>query len=136
MNEEEIQPLKKENAELKAACCQKDQRIEELEGLLTGALLRIEELERRAAKDSRTSHKPPSSDGLKHRLKSRQKKSKPSGGQPGHQGHSAAKRERRLFVPFAVIFPRCANKAAPCSRASLLSFSTSALNHSIVSFDT
>ena len=94
MTEEEIAQLKKENAELKEGCTRKDQRIEELEGLLMKALLRIDELERRAAKDSRTSHKPPSSDGLKHQLKSRQKKSKPSGGQPGHQGHALQQVER------------------------------------------
>lgn len=85
MTEEEIQQLKKEHAEL---CAQKDQRIEELEGLLMRALLRIEELERRLSKDSHNSHKPPSSDGLKHKMKPHKKKSKPSGGQPGHQGHA------------------------------------------------
>lgn len=87
MTEEEIQQLKKENADLKEALAQKERRIEELEGLLMGALLRIEELERRAGKDSHNSSKPPSSDGLKHRLKPRPKKSKSSGGQPGHEGH-------------------------------------------------
>lgn len=87
MTEEEIQQLKKENADLKEALAQKDRRIEELEGLLMRALLRIEELERRAEKDSHNSSKPPSSDGMKHTLKPRPKKSKPSGGQPGHEGH-------------------------------------------------
>jgi transposase len=88
MTEEEIQQLKKENAELKETCARQEQRIEELEGLLMRALLRIDELERRLSKDSHNSHKPPSSDGLKHRVKPRQKKNKPSGGQPGHQGHA------------------------------------------------
>lgn len=49
MTEEEIQQLRKEHADLKEALSQKEQRIEELEGLLMGALLRIEELERRAS---------------------------------------------------------------------------------------
>jgi transposase len=88
VNEEESQQLKKENAELKEALVRKDQRIEELEGLLMRALLRIDELERRLAKDSHNSSKLPSSDGLKHKPKLHQKKSKPSGGQPGHQGRA------------------------------------------------
>jgi transposase len=90
MTEEEIHQLKqeKEIAELKAACVLKDQRIEELEGLLMRALLRIDELERRLSKDSHNSHKPPSSDGLKHKVKPRSKKQRSSGGQPGHQGHA------------------------------------------------
>jgi len=67
MTEEEASQLRKENAELKAALAQKDQRIEELEGLLVSALLRIEELERRLAKDSHNSSKPPSSDGFKRK---------------------------------------------------------------------
>ncbi len=81
MTEEEIQQLRQENADLKEALAQKNQRIEEIEGLLMGALLRIEELERRAGKNSQNSSKPPSSDGLKHTLKPRAKKGKPSGGQ-------------------------------------------------------
>ena len=88
MTEEEIQQLKKEHAELKAVCGQQEQRIEELEGLLMQALLRIEELERRLSKDSHNSHKPPSSDGLKHKVKPRSKKQRSSGGQPGHQGYT------------------------------------------------
>jgi transposase len=88
VNEEESQQLKKENAELKEALVRKDQRIEELEGLLMRALLRFDELERRLSKDSHNSSKPPSSDGLKHKQKPHPKKSKPSGGQPGHQGRA------------------------------------------------
>ena len=62
--------------------------------MLTGALLRIEELERRAGKNSRNSSKPPSSDGLKHTLKPRAKKGKASGGQVGHHGHALQQVER------------------------------------------
>jgi transposase len=62
--------------------------------LLTGALLRIEELERRAGKNSRNSSKPPSSDGLKHTLKPRAKKGKAPGGQAGHHGHALLQVER------------------------------------------
>jgi len=43
MTEEEVSHLRKENTELKEALARKDQRIEELEGLLMSALLRIEE---------------------------------------------------------------------------------------------
>ncbi len=61
---------------------------------MMGALLRIEELERRAGKNSRNSSKPPSSDGLKHQVKPRPKTGKPSGGQAGHQGHALQQVEK------------------------------------------
>lgn len=88
MTEEETSHLRKENAELKEELARKNQRIEELEGLLMGALLRIEELERRLAKDSHNSSKPPSSDGFKRKGKQRLSSSKPKGGQRGHAGHA------------------------------------------------
>ncbi len=88
MTEEEASQLRKEDAELKEEVVRKQQRIEELEGLLMGALLRIEELERRLAKDSHNSHKPPSSDGFKRYRKGPETSSKPNGGQAGHQGHT------------------------------------------------
>lgn len=89
MTEEEAKNLEKAYADLKEQVAQKDRRIEELEGLLMGALLRIEELERRVAKDSRKSSKPPSSDGYGRTPgKPRSQSGKPSGGQSGHQGHS------------------------------------------------
>jgi transposase len=73
MTEEEANRLRQENAELKEALAQRDRHIEELEGRLMSALLRIEELERRLAKDSHNSSKPPSSDGLARKGKQHQK---------------------------------------------------------------
>src|SRR5260370_5656848 len=101
MTEEEATQLKQAFADLQQAfsvlkeeAAQKDRRIEELEGLLMRALLRNDELERRLAKDSHNSSKPPSSDGLKHQLKPKPKKSKPKGGQPGHQGYALHQGEK------------------------------------------
>ena len=55
-------------------------RIESLES-------RLSEVEAQLKKNSRNSHKPPSSDGFKKRTKSLRKKShRPSGGQPDHRG--------------------------------------------------
>ena len=50
---------------------------------------RVAELERRLKTDSKTSSKPPSSDGLSKKLRTkslRQKGKRKSGGQKGHQG--------------------------------------------------
>src|SRR5260370_39323910 len=90
MTEEEARQLRQELAVLKEEAAQKDRRIEELEGLLMSALLRIEELERRLAKDRHNSSKPPASDGFFRKASPRKKSGEPSGGQRGHHGHAMA----------------------------------------------
>jgi transposase len=89
MTEEAWLHLQQENAELKAALAQKEQRIQELEGVLMGALLRVEELEKRFVKDSHNSSLLPSRDhGTRKPLGKRPRSQKRSGDQPGHQGHT------------------------------------------------
>ncbi len=74
MPDEEIAALRAENAALR----------EQVQVLLA----RVQELEGRLAKDSHNSGKPPSSDGLGRKTKSRREKSgKKRGGQLGHPGH-------------------------------------------------
>jgi transposase len=79
--EERIGQLEAENSALL------EQLADELEQL-NHALERIHELEGHQAKDSHNSSKPPSSDSLRHKLRSQRRKSeKPSGAQPEHAGH-------------------------------------------------
>ena len=62
---------------------------EELSKQVTQLQARVNELEKQLAKNSRNSHKPPSSDGLKRQTKSLRKKSKrKAGGQKGHKGQT------------------------------------------------
>lgn len=82
--------LKVAYSELQEQVNQKDQRIEELEGQLLKERLRNLELEKRLAKDSHNSSKPPSSDGYKRQTKRREKSQKSRGGQAGHRGHHLA----------------------------------------------
>jgi transposase len=83
--EEELQALREENRLLKAVVAQ----LLALQEQLAQAQARIKELEERLAKDSRTSSKPPSSDGL-GRLPRRSPRpsGKRPGGQAGHPGHT------------------------------------------------
>jgi transposase len=65
-------------------------RLESQEQQIAALNARIMELENRLAKNSRNSHKPPSSDGLAKKTKKkkslRQKTARKPGGQPGHPG--------------------------------------------------
>src|SRR2546421_7801035 len=83
--EEELQALREENRTLKALVAE----LLPLKGQLAQATARIKELEDRLAQDSRTSSKPPSSDGLARLPRSSRRPSgKRPGGQAGHPGHT------------------------------------------------
>src|SRR6266702_2788284 len=83
--EEELQALREENRTLKALVAE----LLPLKEQLAQANARIKELEERLAKDSRTSSKPPSSDGLARLPRSSRRPSeRRPGGQAGHPGHT------------------------------------------------
>ncbi len=83
--EEELQALREENRTLKALVAE----LLPLQEQLAQANARIKDLEDRLAKDSRTSSKPPSSDGLARLPRSSRRPSgKLPGGQAGHAGHT------------------------------------------------
>lgn len=80
-------------------------RLEELlaksEKLLTNALKRISELERKLGLNSENSSKPPSSDGLRKKPTPKSLRivgGKPSGGQMGHKGHTLEHTEHPTFI--------------------------------------
>ena len=81
--EEELQALREENRTLKALVAE----LLPLKEQLAQANARIKDLEDRLAQDSRTSSKPPSSDGLARLPRSTRRPSgKHPGGQAGHAG--------------------------------------------------
>src|SRR6266478_7243317 len=83
--EEELQALREENRTLKALVAE----LLPLKEQLAQANARIKDLEVTLAKDSRTSSKPPSSDGLARLPRSSRRPSgKRPGGQAGHPGHT------------------------------------------------
>ena len=80
--EERIAQLEQENAELRARLAEAYQQIAQLGE-------RLQRVEGQLAKDSHTSLKPPSSDGPgRKRRHQRYRSEKPTGGQPGHAGHT------------------------------------------------
>src|SRR5260221_14002074 len=84
--EERIAHLEAENAALREQLAVARAEIQDLEGQL--------------AKDSHNSSKPPSSDGLARKTKSRRQRSgKKPGGQPGHPGHQV----RLAAIPDVVV---------------------------------
>jgi transposase len=93
--DEELQALREENRALKALVAE----LLPLQEQLAQANARIKELEDRLAQDSRTSSKPPSSDGLT-RLprRSRRPSGKRPGGQTGHPGRTLAMVEQPAEV--------------------------------------
>lgn len=90
-NEEELQALREENRILKALVAE----LLPLKEQLAQAAARIKELDDRLTKDSRTSSKPPSTDGLGRLPRSSRRPSdKRPGGQAGHAGHALVMAEQ------------------------------------------
>jgi hypothetical protein len=92
--------LKAESAALRAEC----QTLRE----------RVQTLEEQVTKNSHNSHKPPSSDGLaKPKPKSlRPKSERPTGGQPGHPGHTLRMAEK----PDRIV-PHRVERCSGCGRS-------------------
>src|SRR6266536_2855886 len=84
--------LQKALAQAREQEAQAQERIVKLQEDIIHVIERVKRLEGQAAKDSHTSHKPPSSNGFKEPVRKtqslREKSGKKSGGQPGHQGRT------------------------------------------------
>lgn len=65
-----------------------EQRINEQDAIILSQQKKIAELEERLSKNSKNSHKPPSSDGLKKKPAFSRKTNKKRGGQTGHKGNT------------------------------------------------
>lgn len=74
-------------------------RINALEEEVAKLKVEVAELRGQISKDSHNSSKPPSSDLFRRRPKSlREKSNRPSGGQPGHEGHSLKQVDNPDFI--------------------------------------
>jgi transposase len=91
-----------------------DRRIHALEHRVEELQAQVQTLQEQVAKDSHNSHKPPSSDGLaKPKPKSlRPKSERPTGGQPGHPGHTL----RMVEKPDRIV-PHRVERCSDCGRA-------------------
>jgi transposase len=91
-----------------------ERHVQDLTARLDASEHRARQLEEQIAKDSHNSHKPPSSDGLaKPKPKSlRPKSERPTGGQPGHPGHTL----RMVEKPDRIVRHRV-ERCAGCGRS-------------------
>ena len=91
-----------------------EHQVQDLTARLDVSEQRVQTLEEQVAKDSHNSHKPPSSDGLsKPRPKSlRPKSERPTGGQPGHPGHTL----RMVEKPDRIV-PHRVERCSGCGRS-------------------
>jgi transposase len=91
-----------------------DRRIHALEHRVAELQAEVQSLKDQVAKDSHNSHKPPSSDGLaKPKPKSlRPKSERPTGGQPGHPGHTL----RMVEKPDRIV-PHRVERCSGCGRS-------------------
>ena len=90
-------------AQLEAENAAKDRQIAQLQEQVASLEAQVRHLLGRLAKESHTSSKPPSSDGVSRRPRSQRVKSeRKSGGQPGHPGQTLA----QVAVPDAQVVHR------------------------------
>ena len=91
-----------------------ERQVQDLSARLDASEQRVRQLEEQVAKDSHNSHKPPSSDGLaKPKPKSlRPKSERPTGGQPGHPGHTL----RMVEKPDRIV-PHRVERCSGCGRS-------------------
>jgi transposase len=95
-------------------------RLVKQEQVIEGLSLRVKALENQLAKDSHNSHKPPSSDGFRHFLKSlRAESGKRVGGQEGHEGKTLSFAERVDEVILHEVRKECRRCGASLARVSV-----------------